>query len=161
MDGDPAGQWSCGQYSRKRAIAKGATQISLSIVMGGHTASCGCGSKLLHQGTAGFSPRFQLPGFHFGVSLFLAHSHVQRFSPLGEWPGRALATRRLRHLASRLLLWKPTQSAKLGNWPKQLLLAFLRGAMTWVWVKIKPPGYGPQVLVHVSTYQGSSWGTYF
>ena len=25
----------------------------------------------------------------------------------------------------------------------------------WVWVKIKPPGIGPQVLVHVSIYQGS------
>ena len=24
----------------------------------------------------------------------------------------------------------------------------------WVWVKIRPPGIGPQVLVHVSTYQG-------
>ena len=24
-------------------------------------------------------------------------------------------------------------------------------AMRWVWVKIQPPGYGPQVLVHVST----------
>ena len=24
----------------------------------------------------------------------------------------------------------------------------------WVWVQIKPPGIGPQVLVHVSTYQG-------
>ena len=28
---------------------------------------------------------------------------------------------------------------------------------TWVWVRIKPPGHGPQVLVHVSTYQGSIW----
>ena len=25
----------------------------------------------------------------------------------------------------------------------------------WVWVKIKAPGYGPQVLVHVSTCQGN------
>ena len=30
---------------------------------------------------------------------------------------------------------------------------------TWVWVKIKPPGK-PQVF-HVSTCQGSIWGTYF
>ena len=28
----------------------------------------------------------------------------------------------------------------------------------YVWVKIKPPGYGPQVLVHVSTYQGCILG---
>ena len=25
----------------------------------------------------------------------------------------------------------------------------------WVWVKIKPPGIGPQVLVHVATFQGN------
>ena len=32
-------------------------------------------------------------------------------------------------------------------------------AFMWVWVKIKPPGYGPQILVHVSTYQGKPfWG---
>ena len=30
-----------------------------------------------------------------------------------------------------------------------------------VWVKIKPPKIGPQVLVHVSTYQDSILGTYF
>ena len=30
----------------------------------------------------------------------------------------------------------------------------------WVWVKVEPPGIGPQVLVHVSTYEGSL-GTYF
>ena len=29
------------------------------------------------------------------------------------------------------------------------------------WVKIEPPGIGPQVLVHVSIYQGSILGTYF
>ena len=26
--------------------------------------------------------------------------------------------------------------------------------MKWVWVKIRPPGIGPQVLVYVTTYQG-------
>ena len=31
----------------------------------------------------------------------------------------------------------------------------------WVWVKIKPPGIGPQVLVRVSIYQGFILGTYF
>ena len=35
----------------------------------------GCGSKLSHQGTAGFSSWFHLPGFHFGY-LFLTHSHL-------------------------------------------------------------------------------------
>ena len=25
----------------------------------------------------------------------------------------------------------------------------------WAWVKIEPPGYGPQVLVHASIYQGN------
>ena len=33
--------------------------------------------------------------------------------------------------------------------------------MIWVWVKIKPPGYGPQVLVHVSIYQGNLFFWYF
>ena len=28
---------------------------------------------------------------------------------------------------------------------------------TWVWVKINPPGIGPQVLVHVATYLGLFW----
>ena len=42
--------------------------------------------------------------------------------------------------------------APLGNsWP-----------LNWAWaarVEIMPPGYGPQVLVHVSTYQGKPfWG---
>ena len=32
--------------------------------------------------------------------------------------------------------------------------------LTWLWVKIEPPGIGPQVLVHVSFYQGSILGTY-
>ena len=43
--------------------------------------------------------------------------------------------------------------------PKSLQL-YLR-PMVWVWVKIKAPGIGPQVLVHVSIYQSSILGTYF
>ena len=39
----------------------------------------GYGSQLDHQGTAGFSLCFHLPGFHFGY-LFLTHTHL--FSPL-------------------------------------------------------------------------------
>ena len=35
----------------------------------------GCGSKLNYQGTAGCSPSFHLPGFHFGY-IFLTHSHT-------------------------------------------------------------------------------------
>ena len=27
-----------------------------------------------------------------------------------------------------------------------------------IWVNIKPPGIGPQVLVHISTYQGKPFG---
>ena len=37
----------------------------------------GYGSKLHHQGTAGFGPCFHLPGFHFG-NLFLTHSPVEK-----------------------------------------------------------------------------------
>ena len=36
----------------------------------------GCGSKSIHQGTAAFGPCCHLPGFHFGVTLFLTHSHM-------------------------------------------------------------------------------------
>ena len=32
--------------------------------------------------------------------------------------------------------------------------------LTLVWVKIKPQAYGPQVLVYVTTYQGSILGAY-
>ena len=39
------------------------------------TLACGYGSKLNHQGTAGFCPCFHLPGFHLRY-LFLTHSHV-------------------------------------------------------------------------------------
>ena len=38
---------------------------------------CGHGSKLNHQGTAGFGPWFHLPGCHVGY-IFLTHSHVER-----------------------------------------------------------------------------------
>ena len=37
----------------------------------------GYGSKLNHQGTAGFSPSFHLPRFHFG-HLFLTQSQMAR-----------------------------------------------------------------------------------
>ena len=41
----------------------------------------GYGSKLSHQGTAGFSPCFHLPGFYIGVTLFLTTScHIWRVS---------------------------------------------------------------------------------
>ena len=30
----------------------------------------------------------------------------------------------------------------------------------WVWVIMKPPGYGPQLVVQVSICQGSILGTY-
>ena len=48
---------------------------------------------------------------------------------------------------------------RLGQGSKRLR-TYLQ-IMIWVWVKIKPPGVGPQVLVHVSTYQGSFWAPIF
>ena len=36
-----------------------------------------------------------------------------------------------------------------------------RSFLMWVCVNIRPPGYGSQVLVHVSIYQGSILGTHF
>ena len=61
----------------------GPTLICRSLQLGlqaRHCLTCptpryGCGSKLSHQGTAGFSLWFHLPGFHFGY-LFLTHSHT-------------------------------------------------------------------------------------
>ena len=52
----------------------------------------GCGSKLDHQGTAGFSPCFHLPGFHFGC-LFLTHpqmgmSNLFGWLPFGKPPSK-------------------------------------------------------------------------
>ena len=45
------------------------------------------GSKLSHQRTAGFSPCFHLPGFQFGVTLFLTHIHHPSASPSsGQMP---------------------------------------------------------------------------
>ena len=35
------------------------------------------GSKLDHQGTAGFGPCFHLQGFHFGY-ICLTHSHIEK-----------------------------------------------------------------------------------
>ena len=32
------------------------------------------------------------------------------------------------------------------------------GFALWVWVKVKPAGYGPQTVVHVSIYQGKPFG---
>ena len=37
----------------------------------------------------------------------------------------------------------------------------IRESATWVWVKIKPPGYGPQGLVVGSIYQTSILATHF
>ena len=44
----------------------------------------GYGSKLNHQGTAGFSPCFHLPGFHFGY-IFLTHSQIRKWHLLFQW----------------------------------------------------------------------------
>ena len=41
------------------------------------------------------------------------------------------------------------------------LAGMCHGLFDMVWVEIQPPGYGPQVLVHVSIYQGAILGTYY
>ena len=45
--------------------------------------------------------------------------------------------------------------------PKQTTSWMVRVIPTWVWVKLKPPGIGPQVSVLGSIYQGFILGTYF
>ena len=48
-----------------------------------------------------------------------------------------------------------------GFWLRIGQPSILSSADKRVWVKIKPPGIGPQVLVIVSIYQGAILGTYF
>ena len=40
-------------------------------------------------------------------------------------------------------------------------MLMFKGGVMWVWVKIKQPGSGPQVLVLGSIWQGSVLGTSF
>ena len=61
---------------------------------------------------------------------------------------------------SRRFHWSKT-SEFLGDEPPRFFKSTLKSrsgtlirTINWVWVKMKPPGIGPQVLVHVSTYQG-------
>ena len=49
---------------------------------------------------------------------------------------------------------------QLGMGDRAEVTHFERRLM-WAWVKIKPPGIGPQVFFVVSIYQGSILGTYF
>ena len=44
-------------------------------------------------------------------------------------------------------------------WPRRCKIAFSSlSLLTWEWVK--PPGYGPQILVHVSIYQGKPFSIF-
>ena len=52
--------------------------VSLCFPQENQPPSFGHGSKLNHQGTAGVSPCFHLPGFHFGVALFLIRGHSEK-----------------------------------------------------------------------------------
>ena len=52
-------------------------QLVLPGGLSGHRS--GYGSKLSHQGTAGFSQCLHLPGFHFGY-LFSTHGHLMQFN---------------------------------------------------------------------------------
>ena len=78
----------------------------------------GYGSKLNHQGTAGFSPCFHLPGFHFGY-IFLTHGYLAECE-VGSCPrdaGRTylswdqwVATGEFRHatgMGARGQAWQP------------------------------------------------------
>ena len=51
------------------------------------SSSYGCGSKINHYGTAGFSPCFHLPGFHFGYLFF---PNVIRMAADDPWGGVVL-----------------------------------------------------------------------
>ena len=49
----------------------------------------------------------------------------------------------------------------LSKQPKGVPSKNDRPIAIWVWVKIRPPGIGPQILVFSSIYQGSILGAYF
>ena len=96
----------------------------------------------------------------FGTCLQLAGdtTHLQPVHSL--WPAES-STRRV--LSPQLLqrMFFPTASVFIGS------SFFLGGGPgchevhIWVWVKIKAPGYGPQVLVlHVSVCQGAILSTF-
>ena len=48
----------------------------LQLILSLRSGTSGYGSKLNHQGTAGFGPCFPLPGFHLGYR-FLTHSQLE------------------------------------------------------------------------------------
>ena len=58
------------------ALGLGRANVRLQLFSFAPGATHGYGSKLSHQGTAGFSLWFDLSGFLFGVILFLTHSHM-------------------------------------------------------------------------------------
>ena len=71
--------------------AHGAGVPSKRICLG--QAEYGYGTQLNHQGTAGFSPCFHLPGFHLGY-LFLTHRNMKQNQKISffEYPSGAKAS---------------------------------------------------------------------
>ena len=67
--------------SRQRSPVQPMTALPLFGASNGH------GSKLNHQGTAGFGPCFHLPGFRFGY-IFLTHSQITTGSRAPRPPAR-------------------------------------------------------------------------
>ena len=72
LDGYGLNRWAKASHAGPRLSG----WLSFRIRADSNNSPSGCGSKLIRQGTAGFSLWFHLPGFHFGVTLFLTHSQI-------------------------------------------------------------------------------------
>ena len=87
--------------------------------------SFGCGSKLNHQGTAGFGPCCHLPGFHFGYLFFDPQPFVrapQSHPPPNDVRSRNFAVRTFHHflfseLSSSRLEFQVTEGAGWWSFP--------------------------------------------
>ena len=126
-------------------------------------AFCSCRNVL---GDCGGQHRFGIPFWrigefttHFrtyfsGWTESNAHWGVTGILDFDPWPGEP---KPVVSLGPSFVSIAVLRHAWLGLLPRpQAGLGRQRGRdprWTWLWVKIKP-GYGPQILVHVSSYQG-------
>ena len=93
------------------------------------------------------------PGVYQGPTL-MVEGRIDAFLwPL--WPVRAGVMRAVDYVNTHRYVHVTALARQLHA------LSQTHACLTRVWVKIKPPGIGPQVLVLVSIYQGSIVDTYY
>ena len=107
----------------------------------------GYGSQLNHQGTAGFSPWFHLPGFHLG-HLFLTHSHrlsqTSSLFLLAEFEREATPRKKTHGFTGQLFLFMPTKG--IESMRKDLVWGYATRYIWVAWYKplAKPPAPAQQ-----------------